>query len=144
MTGTAAPQIIVPRRGREFAKDYNTINFDDSVSTAVAKWESWLAARLGTRLTQHYPNREWWINVNTEGGLVIVGCPDVSPTHGYHILFDHPKEGQRSANDIEEMMQGVGGEILERGRITRGRTTEEAVEAVARNFRDEVVGLDHG
>lgn len=138
MPGIAAPNIIIPHRGREFAKDYNTIDLAETPEVNLARIESWVAKRLGTKLTKLFPNRDWWVKVDMKGGIVIVGCPDVSPIHGYHIKLT------RSINEIEGMLKGVGGEILERERLTRGKTTEELVEAAARDFRDVVVGLDHG
>ena len=138
MAGIATPTIITQKRGRDFAKDYNTIDLAETPDVNLARIESWIAKRIGTKLTKLFPNRDWWVKVDMKGGMVIVGCPSVSPRHGYHIKLS------RSINEIEDMLETVGGEILERGRLTRGKTTEELVEAAVRDFRDQIVDLDHG
>lgn len=131
-------QILMPKRGREFAKDYNTINPDDSDTVRQAKIESWVAKQLGEELCRLYPRREWAVNIDTVGGMAVIICPDVSPIHGYHLKMNDTIEVLR------QKMKAIGGEILERGLISRGRVTEDIIEAVPRGLREVVKGIDHG
>jgi hypothetical protein len=131
-------RIITPRRGKEFAEDYNHIRLEDSESVNEAKLESWIAKELGTELAKHYPAREWGVRVDVRGGMAVIQCLDVSKIMGYHLFLNDTLEVLR------QKMKRIGGEILERGRMTRGRTTEEKVEAEERTFKDEVKNLDNG
>ena len=134
--------IIIPgrqggHRGREIEKDYNTINEADSDSLKEAKLESWVAKALGEELVRLYPNREWGVTVDVRGGMAAIQCLDVSKTMGYRVSLNDTIEVLR------QRMKAIGGEILERGRISRGVITPEKVESVPRNFKDEVVGMDN-
>ncbi len=132
-----SPQVLIPRRGRHIAEDYNVIKPEDSNRRRLEKIEMFVAKRLGTRLTKLYPRRAWSVEVDLRGGVVIIQCPDVSTMRG-HVL-----KLSRSVNELENMMSQVGGEILERGGLTRGRTTEDIVESAARDFKDELVDLEN-
>jgi len=131
-------RIITPRRGKEFAKDYNAIRLEDSESVNQAKLESWIAKELGSELATLYPNREWGVTVDVLGGMAVIQCTDVSRFMGYHVGLNDTIEVLR------QKMKRIGGEILERGNMTRGHTTEEKVEATPRTFKDEVKNLDNG
>jgi hypothetical protein len=131
-------RIIVPRRGRHLAEDFNTIRPEDSFDMAHAKLESWIAKNLGTELCKLYPYREWAVRVDLKGGMAVIQCLDVSKISGYHLKLD------ATMNTLIGRMKAIGGEILERGRMTRGRTSEENVESEERTFKDEVKKLDNG
>ena len=136
-----APQILIPghAKAERGVTDHNAIELThaDTDEIKQAKVEMWVASRLGTKLTQLYPHTNWNVNVDINGGVVIVSNPDVSPKRGFHISLE------RSMNEIDDMLYKVGGEILERGRMARKGLTEDQVEDRMRNMRNEVIDLDN-
>lgn len=132
--------ILVPKRpGREIAKDFNTINPADSDSVNAAKVESWIAKQLGEKLCAVYPNRNWAVRVDLRGRQVVVQAPDISTMHGYVL---HMKE--RTIQQLVDEMPRVGGEILERGRVSRGlKVDEDEIETRTRDIRGNVADLDN-
>ena len=132
--------IWVPKTpGKEIAKDYNSLRPEDSDSLKEAKVESWIAKTLGERLCSLYPNRGWAVKVDLRGRMVVVMCPDVSMRYGYYL---HMKN--RTIQQLADEMSRVGGEVLERARISRNRKfNEDILETIPRDLRETVIGLDH-
>ena len=117
--------------------DFIVIDLTDNDNVRKAKLEMWVAQRLGSELLRIYPKRNWRITVDTEAGIAVVQEPDISQTKGYVLSLD------RSLADLEQQMMRVGGEILERARLSRDTVFDpERLERVLRDFRDEVVSPD--
>ena len=95
--------------GREITKDYNTVYFHEDDDIRVNKLEMWIAKQLGETLVKVYPNRQWNVNVDVMGGMVILMCPSLSQLKGYHI---HMKSDTIDA--LKRKVISAAGEILER------------------------------
>jgi len=102
--------------GKEISKDYNEIYLHEDMETRIAKLEMWTAKAIGETLVKNYPKRQWGVNVDIPGAMVVITCPSLSHTHGYHIAMKN--------DNIETLCKravNAGGEILERYGISRGR-----------------------
>ena len=119
--------------------DYNTIDEMESESQKIAKIEMWMAKHLGSALVRTYPGRQWGVQINLEGGLLVVLCPSLSNEKGYHILL----KGD-TIHALELKTLRAGGEILERYNVSRNRDVEEAdiEEGLVRDHKDEVISAD--
>lgn len=136
MTG---PQILLPTKPDEQEIDYNQIELSvfDTCEQQRAKLEMYIAKGLASVLANHYPNRNWNIGVDLEGGVVIVQCPDISTMSGYYIKLN------RSMNEIREMLPRIGGEILERAGVPRDRKYDnEHMDTLKRDIRGNVDSPD--
>ena len=102
--------------GREISKDYNEVYFHEDDDARVAKLEMWTAKAIGETLVKHYPNRQWGVNVDVLGRMVVITCPSLSHTHGYHIAMKDD-----TIDALQQRAVHAGGEILERFGISRGR-----------------------
>lgn len=102
--------------GREIAKDYNTIFFHEDDDARIAKLEMWIAKQIGEHIIKHYPNRQWNVNVDAAGRLMIIMCPSLSHLKGYHI---HMKDD--GIQELQERAVLACGEILERYGMKRSR-----------------------
>ncbi len=71
--------------GREIAKDYNEIYLHEDDEARIAKVEMWMAKSIGTEILNHYPNRQWSVNVDAMGGIIVIMCPSLSHNKGYHL-----------------------------------------------------------
>jgi hypothetical protein len=118
--------------------DYNEINPGDSASERQAKMEQWIAKRLGTRLMEHYNQREWKVMVDITGQMVIIACDSICNYKGYHI-----KMHRKTITELEEAAVMAGGEILERHNVARDRKFNPAtIDAMARDARGSVIAPD--
>lgn len=107
---------------REITKDYNEIHLFEDDEKKTAKLEMWIAKRLGGRLVDAYPNRQWGVEVDIPGQMVIVTCPSLSLEKGYHIAMF-----ERTIMDLEQRAIMGAGEILERFGISRNRKFDHSV-----------------
>ena len=103
-------------QGREITKDYNEIYFHEDDDVRVNKLEMWMAKKIGERLVKDYPNRQWNVNVDVIGGMVVIMCPSVSHNKGYHL---HIKGD--TINALEDRAVQAAGEILERYGLSRDK-----------------------
>ena len=118
-------------------KDYNQINLEDSSDERQAKLEQWIAMRVGTKLMQHYNQREWKVIVDVAGGVMIVACDSISNHNGYHIHLD------KTIDELERRAVMAAGEILERHSVSRSRNfNPDNLEDLKRDFRDNVISSD--
>ena len=118
--------------------DYNAIDEMESSSSALAKIEMWIAKKIGTVLVEKYPNRQWGVQVNAEGGVLIITCPSLSTEKGYHIHMNG-----ENVQDLEVKAIRAAGEILERYDITRGKKfDEDTLETLDRDWQDRVISAD--
>jgi hypothetical protein len=118
--------------------DWNTIDFMESESARIAKMEMWIAKGIGTKLVQSYPNRQWGVQVDVKGGVVIITAPHLSKEKGYIL---HIKRDTLDALARRAVL--AAGEILERFNIARDRQFDPMiVEGLARDIKDDVISAD--
>lgn len=118
--------------------DYNSIDMMESESSAIAKMEMWIAKNVGTRLVGTYPGRQWAVQANVQGGIVIISCPSLDPEKGYHILLK-----DKNIDGICKAAVRAAGEILERFGISRNKKYDsDELEYLARDHKDRVVSTD--
>lgn len=84
-----------------------------------------LAMQLSGLLNAHYPGYEWYVNVNSEGGVVDIKCAQVSMEYGFRMkMKERLSNGAWYSRSHEELRQGAvtaGGELLERAALKRGK-----------------------
>jgi hypothetical protein len=130
--------IIGETKGKQPVADYNEINVLELESAKRAKMEFWIAKKIGEKLAEVYPKRQWEVMVDLDGQMLIVKCPSLSLTHGYHIEMR-----LRNINELQERAIRGGGEILERHNQTRGRVRDIAVfDHLPTNLRGDVIAPD--
>lgn len=129
--------VMSTRTGREVTADYNEINILETDETKSAKLEMWIAKNVGEHVANHYPNRQWRVDVDLMGGMLTLMCPSVSNTKGYFIKMDRPLQ------DLQLRAKMAAGEILERYGLSRARAfNPDTLETLNRDGRDEVVSVD--
>lgn len=115
--------------------DYNEIREHDSHEAKAAKLEYYYAKNIGEDLVKHYPGRMWGVDVDLRNELIVIKCPSVSETKGYHL----PIRGDTLAK-LQERARKAAGEILERYGVSRDRIIDPvALEAMPRGVRDELI-----
>lgn len=136
---TKRKKIITPgMNGREITADYNEIYAHEDTDQAKAKMEMWIAKAIGERLVKHYPNRQWGVEVDVVGRIIIVSCPSVSKTKGY---FIHMK--RRTLHELQERAIQAAGEILERHGVARGRLfNPDVLETLKFDIKDDAITPD--
>src|SRR6185503_6850878 len=132
-------RILVPGlNGREITADYNKIFLHEGTSERRAKLEMFIAKRLGERVAATYPNRQWSVEVDLDNQMVVLMCPSVSTTKGYHLHFR-----TRTIHDMQAAAVKAAGEILERHNISRSNPfNPEVLETLPRDLRDNVIAVD--
>lgn len=116
--------------GREIVKDYNQIWFHEGVEQRIAKLEMWLAKQIGVMLMETYPNRQWGVDVDITGAMIVITAPGLSLNHGYHV---HIREGEKAPALVQRCKMG-GGEIMERYGLSTGRNFDpQDIENLARS-----------
>lgn len=124
-------------RDKSLTSDDNTIHLLEGDDVKRAKVELWIGKALGTELHKHYPSRAWTVDVDIERGSLTVKLPEVSLANGYVLALT------RTMDDLVNQMKRVGGEILERGGVSRAtRHDSDDIEALDRDFKDTVLGQD--
>lgn len=135
---SSCPQIFIPGGGAQVVNDYNEVNLLEMDDVKQAKVESWIAKTIGTDLIDHYPNRQWGVQVDVFGQMVVIMCPSVSQEKGYYLSM----EG-RSLKDLVTKARWAAGEILERYNVSRARLfNPDHLETLARDAKDEVISSD--
>jgi hypothetical protein len=100
--------------------------------------ESWIGNKVGTALQQTYPRLRWGVYVDIPNQLVIIVCPFISATKGYHLHLQRYTIAQLQKRAVD-----VAGEILERHGISRRQTVNlEHHEGDCRDLRDNIITAD--
>jgi hypothetical protein len=124
--------------GREITKDYNEIFLGEDDDVAKAKLEMWIAKNIGDELVSHYPNRQWGVHVDLQGNMVVITCPSLSLSHGYHVAMHN-----LTIHQLCKRAVNAAGEILERYGISRARKfNADALETIERDPLGEAVSPD--
>lgn len=134
-----APQIWLPgMNGRQITADFNEIRLDEGTEERRAKLEMWIAKRVGEVLMKVYDQRQWGVEVDVDNGVLIVTCPSLSLTKGYHIHL-----GRYNMHELQTRAVRAAGEILERHGITRARTMDGGVfEHLPKTLRGDTIAPD--
>lgn len=128
--------IIGGMKGKLPVIDANYIRPQDSFEARAAKMEFYYAKAIGEALVAAYPNRQWSVNVDLRNEMIVIGCPSLSNTKGYHLHLRHD-----NLPLLITRARRAAGEILERYGVTRGRIINpDILEALPRGLRDEVIG----
>lgn len=104
----------------------------------TAAVEHWIAGKVGNKLQSTYPRLRWAIVCSVKQQIVIIICPFISTTKGYHL---HLKN--YIIDQLEKKAVIVAGEILERHGISRNQTPNlEKAENALRDSRGSIVTAD--
>lgn len=103
-----------------------------------AEVERWIAGKIGTKLQSTYPRLQWAVTCSVKHQIVIIICPFISTTKGYHLhLLKY------TIDQLEKKAVVVAGEILERHGIARNQTPNlEKAENALRDSRGSIVTAD--
>ncbi len=107
--------IIVPKSHENMERSYRA-----EPGHSVETDDIMLAKRAADVLAQHYPGHIWAVNVNSEGGVMVVKNYRMSFSYGMVI---HLKTVY--ADPSLKCVVRQAGEFLERARLKRGRFTGE-------------------
>ena len=113
--------------GREIPEDYNKIFYHEDTDARISKLEMWT-----------YPTRQWGVEVIIPGQMIVLTCPSLSLTHGYHL----PMNDDNIAKLCERAVIACG-EILERHGISRDRKfNPDKLETLLRDPLGDVITPD--
>ena len=130
----AVKRHYVGEKGRIPIVDYNEIRETDSHEARAAKMEYYSAKSIGEKLVATYPGRQWSVNVDLRNEMIVIACPSVSLTKGYHLAIRRDTLAQLQTRAVR-----AAGEILERYGVTRGRLFDASGhELLTRGVRDEL------
>ncbi|MEN6440933.1 MAG: hypothetical protein ABFD97_20375 [Syntrophobacter sp.] len=79
-----------------------------------------LGAEAHRILSRHYPEHEWYVGVDSEGGMMLIFALNISSRWGYRLKLARVYMDP----DLKCVMR-AGGEILERAAMVRGRWDED-------------------
>lgn len=114
------------------------ITFDTPDQADQAVRADKLCKRIGRVLREHYPNRQWFVDVTIAGGVAKILCPSISMRHGYVIHINRPDF------EIDRQAMRAGGQILEMFNLSRERQASGGEENLLRDARGEVINADTG
>ena len=96
-----------------------------------------LCKQLGHVIMQAYPNRRWYVEVFDKGKFAVVKVPEISMDYGVGVDLS------TESVDNEVIIKRAAGELLERFKLTRGKTNNEDVYNLKRNHKG-VIGAASG
>ncbi len=138
-------RLIIDSRGKGDGQKING-NFNelylspasDLREKRLAKLEMKVAGRIGAKLVAKYNNRQWKVQIDLAGGMLIIGCDSVSNEKGYHI---HTRG--RTIHQLEQRALEAAGEILERHELARSKLfNPDHYEGLIRDQFDNVITPD--
>jgi len=91
----------------------------------VERSDTVLAMNAANLLNKHYPGHLWAVNVNSEGGVMIIKNLAISSMYG---IVLHLKNVYQDPT-LKLVVQG-GGELLERAHMRRGKATGDVAKVV--------------
>ena len=101
-------KILLPGvNGREITDDCNKIYQHEDFDERKAKLEMYIAKQIGEHMVKRYPGRQWGVEVDVTHGVLVLLCPSLSRTKGYHIHL-----GQYTIHDLQQRCAKAAGEIL--------------------------------
>lgn len=100
--------------------------------------EFWIAKQIGTDLCRTYPNRQWHVDVDAAGQVIVIACPSLSKRMGYRLHMKRDNVAQ-----LIPRCRRAAAEILERFGVSRGRIIDPSTfEAFERNVYDDCIAND--
>lgn len=124
-------------KGRDSITDYNT-PIIGGIDQDRMRIEFWMAKQIGAALVKRYPNRQWHVDVDTRGEVVVIGCPSVSKRKGYRLHINRDAVAKLIAR-----CEHAAGEILERYGVSRSRLIDpETFENFDRDIYDDCLAKD--
>lgn len=133
----AAPQLLLPA-DRKIVDNNGVQLSEEHHDREVAELEFWLARNVCVAVVNTYPNRNWSVVADAEGGVLILLAPDLSKFKGHFIHM-----GRKTLHELQTQAIKAAGEILERHGVSRSNVFKpEFIEGLKRNARDEVVTAD--
>lgn len=110
----------------------------DEAEAAKAVQADNVARTIGASLRRHYPGRNWYVDVNMDGGIATVKCCDISMDWGYVLHLTNTNY------ELAEKAKTAGGEILERFRLSRDWRGSADILNIERDVRGYAVGVENG
>lgn len=110
------------------------ITFDTPDEAEVAVQADALCKRIGQILVQHYPHRQWFVEVSIAGGIAQIQCPSITMQYGYTLHLNDKTH--------DELIKGVvraGGQLLEMFKLSREHGARGGEELLARDSRGEAL-----
>jgi len=108
--------IVIPRNDMSEYQDFNRVMTVEEIALKQSNDEMMIAKVIGESLVASYPGREWCVDVDIDGLMVVISCQSLSLDKGYHIAM----AGRNVIELVERARRGAG-EILERYGISRNR-----------------------
>lgn len=109
------------------------ITFDTPDEAEVAVQADALCKRIGQILVQHYPHRQWFVEVSIAGGIAQIQCPSISMQYGYTLHIN--KTHDQMVADVKR----AGGQILEMFDLSRERGAKGGEDRLIRDARGEAI-----
>lgn len=82
-----------------------------------------LALELSALLDTQYPDHQWMVHVNSQGGVIDIQNPPLFGAYGYRII----RPWQYTHDALRHKVIMAGGEMLERANLRRGKNTGEDI-----------------
>lgn len=141
MSGILMPGAKSKGDGENITGNFNEVDLapaSDLRERRIAQLEMKVAGRIGALLVRKYNNRQWKVQINLAGGILIIACDSVSNTKGYHI---HTRG--RTIHELEKRAVAAAGEILERHALSRDKLfNPDKLEGLIRDQFDNVITPD--
>jgi len=120
-------------------QDLNGIDPTLSFSEDLMRMEYWVAKQIGEDLVRTYPGRQWHVECDLHGSVLIIRAPSLSKRSGWciHIKRD-------TVADLIPKARKAAGTILEMFACSRSRLEPDPLELEfrKRNVRDDVIAPD--
>ena len=127
--------------GESITGNFNELYVPDTKdirAKRIADLEMKIAGRIGSKLVTKYNNRQWKVNIDLAGGMLVISCDSISNHMGYHI---HTRG--RTIHELEARAVMAAGEILERHALSRNKLfNPDGFEGLIRDAYDNVITSD--
>lgn len=133
-------RVYVPgeQKGKDAHVDFNEIVANELDDRRQAQLEMWFARTICEAIIKAYPLRHWEVMADVTGRMIVVKCPSLSVTKGYHVSMIG-----RTVHELQQRAVWAAGEILERHNVTRGRVTDTlALDMLPTDLRGDVIAPD--
>ncbi len=100
--------------------------------------DNFLLHRIVPVLLKHYPGWGWQVEVRSDQGVFNIWNKQISQRFGYVQRLAEVGGG----NDLEKKVMRIGGELLERARLTIGAMPDGEILARSHFVSGDLVGVD--
>jgi hypothetical protein len=130
--------IIGEQKGKDPLTDFNEIIQHEEAERSIANIEMWTARKVCEALMAEYKGWPWEVMCDARGHLVIVKCPFLSLTKGYHINMRN-----MTIEGLIRRAKRAAGEVLERHGMPRRRLTDSSIfDSLETDVKGDVVAPD--